>query len=57
MSSRRRLQALRQVATRAVHGGRHDLWCFATFEALEPKVFGDAEWIDLDGSTTRGVLD
>jgi hypothetical protein len=55
-SSRRRLQAVRQVAGRVVHGGRHDLWCFATFEALEPKVFGDAEWIDLDGRTVCGVL-
>jgi hypothetical protein len=56
-SSRRRLQSLRQVAARVVHGSRHDLWCFATFDVLEPKVFGNAEWIDLDGSSVCGVLD
>jgi hypothetical protein len=55
-SSRRRLQSLRQVAARVVHGGRHDRWCFATFEALAPTTFGGAEWIDLDGSTAHGVL-
>jgi hypothetical protein len=55
-TSRRRLQALRQVATRAVRGGRHDLWYFATFEALDPTRFANAEWIDLDGRTVNGVL-
>jgi hypothetical protein len=55
-SSRRRLQSLRQVAARAVGGGRYDLWTFATFEALDPDEFEDAEWIDLDGRTTYGVL-
>jgi hypothetical protein len=55
-SSRRRLQSLRQVAARVVRGGRHDLWCFATFEALVPTTFGSAEWVDLDGRTVYGVL-
>jgi Replication-relaxation len=55
-SSRRRLQALRQVAARAVDGGRRDCWYFATFEALSPTSFGSAEWIDLDGRTVYGVL-
>jgi hypothetical protein len=55
-SSRRRLQALRTVAARAVHGGRRDLWYFATFEALEPAAFASAEWLDLDGRSISGVL-
>jgi hypothetical protein len=55
-STRRRLQALRQVAARAVHSGRRDLWYFATFEVLEPTAFGCSEWIDLDGRTVSGVL-
>ncbi len=55
-SSRRRLQALRQVAARAVDGGRRDCLYFATFEALSPTAFGSAEWIDLDGRTVYGVL-
>src|SRR6266851_4549806 len=55
-SSRRRLQALRQVAARAVDGGRRAQWYFATFEALSPTAFGSAEWIDLDGRTVYGVL-
>jgi len=54
--SRRRLEALRQVATRVVPGGRRDLYHFATFEALAPAVFGNAEWVDLDGRTCAGVL-
>jgi hypothetical protein len=56
-TSRRRLQSLRQIAIRVVHGGRHDRWCFATFDVLEPRVFDNAEWIDLDGSSVCGVLD
>ena len=55
-SSRRRLQALRQVSARVVPGGRHDLYCFATFDVLEPTAFGSAEWLDLDGRTVSGVL-
>jgi hypothetical protein len=55
-SSRRRLEALRQVAARAVDGDRHDQWYFATFEALEPAAFDGAEWVDLDGRTVSGVL-
>jgi hypothetical protein len=55
-TSCRRLEALRQVAARVVHGGRHDQWCFATFEALDPMKFDEAEWVDLDSQTVRGVL-
>ena len=55
-SSRRRLQALRQVSARVVPGGRRDLYCFATFDVLEPTAFGRSEWIDLDGRTVSGVL-
>ena len=55
-SSRRRLQALRQISARAVPGGRRDLYCFATFDVLEPTAFGSAEWLDLDGRTVSGVL-
>jgi hypothetical protein len=55
-SSRRRLQALRQVAARVVYGGRHDRWCFATFEVLEPARFASATWQDLEGRTVQSVL-
>jgi hypothetical protein len=55
-SSRRRLASLRQVAARVVHGGRHDLYHLATFDALEPARFECAEWQDLDGQTVQGVL-
>jgi hypothetical protein len=39
-----------------VHNGRHDLYSFATFDALQPSAFSSATWIDLDGETTEGVL-
>jgi hypothetical protein len=55
-SSCRRLEALRQISAKVVPGGRRDLYCFATFEVLEPARFGSAEWIDLDGRTVSGVL-
>src|SRR3954447_2701113 len=55
-TSRRRLETLRKAAARVVDGGRHDLYCFATFEVLEPTTFPASEWIDLDGGAVSGVL-
>ena len=55
-TSKRRLEALRQVAARVVPGGRRDLYQFATFEVLSPTVFISASWLDLDGATSSGVL-
>ena len=55
--SRRRLDALRQVAGRAVlneHHGDYDLSTFA--EALAPSAFASATWWDLDGESNAGVL-
>jgi hypothetical protein len=52
--SRCRLDTLRQVARRAVEVDRRDAYLLATFEALEPSVFGSAPWQDLDGDTYTG---
>jgi hypothetical protein len=55
-STRRRLQALRQISARVVPGGRRDLYCFATFDVLSPTAFPSAPWLDLDGQSYDGVL-
>jgi hypothetical protein len=55
-TSKRRLEALRQVAARVVPGGRRDLYQFATFDALSPTGFANATWLDLDGQTYSSVL-
>jgi hypothetical protein len=54
--SNRRLASLRNVAARAVPGGRHADYYLATFDALEPGSFAGACWEDLDGETVQGVL-
>ena len=54
--TRRRLQALRQVAQRVVQGERRGWWCFATFDALEPSAFAQALWLDLNDEECTGVL-
>jgi hypothetical protein len=55
-SSKRRLEALRGVATRVVDGSRHDLYWFATFDVLSPIAFQSASWLDLDDRSYGGVL-
>ena len=55
--SRRRAEALRHVASRAVPGDRHGDYYLSTFdEALTPSAFATATWWDLDGETYAGVL-
>ena len=55
--SRRRAEALRQVARRVVPNERHGDYYLSTFaEALVPSTFGDATWWDLDGEAVSGVL-
>jgi hypothetical protein len=55
--SRRRLEALRHVAARVVHGDRHGDYYLSTFgDALAPSAFSSATWWDLDGDSCTGVL-
>jgi hypothetical protein len=54
--SRRRLESLRQVALRVVESDRRDAYRLATFQALVPRSFCSARWLDLDGDSTTGVL-
>jgi hypothetical protein len=55
--SKRRLEALRQAARRAVPNDRHRNYYLGTFdEVLGPSVFGTATWCDLSGETYKGVL-
>jgi len=51
--SKRRLEALRQVAGRVVPNDRHSDYYLATFEAL--TTVATATWWDLDGETYAGV--
>ncbi len=55
--SRRRLEALRQVACRVVPNERHSDYYLSTFgDTLIPTAFAAATWWDLDGQTVNGVL-
>lgn len=54
--SPRRLETLRQVASRVVRAGRRDSYLMAPFGALEPSAFASASWQDLDGEAYKGVL-
>jgi hypothetical protein len=55
--SRRRAEALRQVARRVVPNERHDNYYLTTFDdALAPSKFTAATWWDLDGETYASVL-
>lgn len=55
--SRRRAEALRQIASRVVPNERHGDYYLTTFdEALDPKEFDSAPWWDLDGESYGGVL-
>jgi hypothetical protein len=55
--SRRRLEALRQIASRVVLNERHGDYYLSTFDdALAPSAFAGATWWDLDGATYGGVL-
>jgi hypothetical protein len=54
--SRRRLEALRHVAGRAVPNERHGDYYLSTFaEALVPSTFAEATWWDLDGEEYHGA--
>jgi hypothetical protein len=55
--SRRRAEALRRVAGRAVPNERHGDYYLSTFDdALVPSTFATATWWDLGGETVYGVL-
>lgn len=55
-SSRRRLEWLRQTASRVVERERRGDYLFATTDVLTPAAFPSATWRDLRGDERRGLL-